>query len=109
MPPATQKDDFRKLSGPQKVAILLMSVEEEHATKIFGMMDDEEIKEISNTMASLGQVSSETVERIYLEFVEQMASSGAVIGTFDSTERLLMKALGKERVDSIMEDIRGPA
>jgi len=108
MPPST-KDDYRKLTGAQKAAILLMSVDEEHATKIFGMMEDEEIKEISNTMASLGQVSSDTVERLFLDFIELMSASGAVIGTFDSTERLLMKALGKDRVDSIMEDIRGPA
>jgi flagellar motor switch protein FliG len=44
-----------------------------------------------------------------MEFVDMMSASGVVIGTYDSTERLLMKALGKERVDSIMEDIRGPA
>jgi flagellar motor switch protein FliG len=103
------KDDYRKLTGAQKTAILLMSVGEESATKLFSMMDDEEIKEVSNTMASLGQVSSETVERLFMEFVEMMSASGVVIGTYDTTERLLLKALGKERVDSIMEDIRGPA
>ena len=103
------KDDYRKLSGAQKVAIFMMSIGEENAGKIFGMMDDEEIREISGTMATLGEISSETVERLYVEFAEQMSASGAVVGTFDTAERLLMKALGKDRVDSIMEDIRGPA
>lgn len=103
------KDDYRKLSGPQKVAIFMMSIGEENAGKIFSMMDDEEIREISGTMATLGEISSETVERLYIEFAEQMSASGAVVGTYDTAERLLMKALGKERVDSIMEDIRGPA
>lgn len=109
--PATteKKEDYRKLTGAQKAAILIMSIDEENATKVFNMMDDEEIKEISNTMATLGTVSSETVERLFLDFVESMSSSGVVVGTFDSTERLLMKALGKDRVDGIMEDIRGPA
>ncbi len=106
---APQKDDYRKLTGPQKIAILLMSVGEESAGKLFGMMDDEEIREISSTMATLGEVSSETVERLYVEFAEQMTASGAVVGTYDTAERLLIKALGKDRVDSIMEDIRGPA
>lgn len=106
---APQKDDYRKLTGPQKIAILLMSVGEESAGKLFSMMDDDEIREISGTMATLGEVSSETVERLYLEFTEQMSASGAVVGTYDTAERLLVKALGKERVDSIMEDIRGPA
>jgi flagellar motor switch protein FliG len=106
---SSQKEDYRKLTGPQKIAILMMSVGEENASKLFGMMDDEEIKEISATMATLGEVSSETVERLYVEFAEQMSASGAVVGTYDTAERLLTKALGKERVDSIMEDIRGPA
>jgi flagellar motor switch protein FliG len=107
--PTQQKDDYRKLTGPQKIAIFMMSIGEESAGKLFAMMDDEEIKEISGTMATLGEVNSETVERLYVEFAEQMTASGAVVGTFDTAERLLIKALGKDRVDSIMEDIRGPA
>lgn len=109
LPVAVQKEDYRKLTGPQKAAIIMMSIDEENATKLFNMMSDEEIKEISNTMASLGTVSAETVERLFVDFVESMSSTGVVVGTFDSTERLLMKALGKDRVDTIMEDIRGPA
>jgi flagellar motor switch protein FliG len=104
-----KKEDYRKLSGVQKAAIILMAIDEENATKILNSMSDEEIKEISNTMASLGSVSAEIVERLFVDFVESMSSSGLVVGTFDSTERLLLKALGKDRVDSIMEDIRGPA
>ncbi len=111
LPATTEKkgDDYRKLTGAQKAAIIMMSVDEENATKILTTMSDDEIKEISNTMSTLGTVSSETVERLFLDFVDGMSSSGVVVGTFDSTERLLMKALGKDRVDGIMEDIRGPA
>lgn len=103
------KDDYRKLTGIQKTAIFMMSISEENATRLFGMMDDEEIKEVSQTMAALGHVSSEVVERLFVEYTDQMNAAGVVIGTYDSTERLLLKALGKERVASIMEDIRGPA
>lgn len=104
-----KKEDYRKLTGAQKAAIILMSIDEENSTKILSSMTDEEIKELSTTMSSLGTVSAETVERLFVDFVESMSSSGVVVGTFDSTERLLMKALGKDRVDGIMEDIRGPA
>ncbi len=106
---APPKDDYRKLTGIQKAAILIMSMGEETATKLFGMMENEEIKELSNTMANLGQVGSDTVERLFSEFVEQIGSGSNVVGTLDTTERLLMKVLGKDRVDNIMEDIRGPA
>src|SRR4051812_21452165 len=105
--PAGKGDEYKKLTGAQKSAIILMSIDEDNATKILGSMNEEEIKEISNTMSTLGPVNAETVERLFVDFVEAMSSSGAVIGNFDSTERLLMKALGKDKVDGIMDDIRG--
>lgn len=110
-PPATKGniDDYRKLTGLQKTAIMLMSVDEDNASKVFNMMEEDEIKEISSTMANLGQVSAEVVERLFVDFVDSMSAAGVLVGTYDTTERLLLKALGKDRVDSIMEDIRGPA
>jgi flagellar motor switch protein FliG len=103
------KDDYRKLSGAQKAAMFLMAVGEETAIKLFSMMEDDEIREISNMMSGLGQVPSDTVERLFVEFAEAVSESGAIVGNYESTERLLVKALGKGRVDSIMEEIRGPA
>ena len=103
------REDYRSLTGPEKAAIFLLAIGEEHASKLFALMDDEEIKEISQTMANLGSVSSNIVERLFVEFADMLSSTGSLMGTFDSTERLLAKVLGKERVDSIMEEIRGPA
>jgi flagellar motor switch protein FliG len=103
------KDDYRALTGAQKAALLLMSVGEESATKIFALMHDDEIKEISQTMANLGTVSSTVIERLFVEFADQISSTGALTGTFETTERLLAKVLDKSKVDQIMEEIRGPA
>jgi flagellar motor switch protein FliG len=49
------------------------------------------------------------IERLFVEFADQISSTGTVVGNYDSTERLLVKVLNKERVDTIMEEIRGPA
>jgi len=103
------KEDYRGLTGPQKASILLLSLGEEQSSKIFGMMDDEEIKELSQTMANLGTVDANLVERLFVEFADQISSTGSLVGSFQSTERLLLKTLPKDRVDSIMEEIRGPA
>jgi flagellar motor switch protein FliG len=103
------KDDFRALTGAQKSALLLMSVGEESAAKIFSLMHDDEIKEISQTMANLGTVSSTVIERLFVEFADQISSTGALTGTFETTERLLGKVLDKSKVEAIMEEIRGPA
>src|SRR5258708_32256570 len=103
------REDYRTLSGPEKAAMLLMSLGEEDASKLFAIMSDDEIKEISQVMANLGTVSSNVVERLFVEFAEHISATGSLTGTFDSTERLLMKALGDDRVKDIMEEIRGPA
>jgi flagellar motor switch protein FliG len=101
--------DFRQLKGPDKAAVLMLALGEEHSAKIWPLLDDEEIKEISQNMANLGAVNSDVVEKLFLEFVNNFSSTGSLTGTFDSTERLLMKALPSERVNQIMEEIRGPA
>ena len=103
------REDYRTLTGAEKAAVLMLSVGEEHASKLFALMDDEEIKELSQTMSNLGTVHSSIIERLFIEFADQISSTGSLVGSFDSTERLLEKVLGKDRVDTIMEEIRGPA
>lgn len=103
------REDYRSLSGPEKAAIFLLSLGEEQTAKLFEFMDEEEILEISQHMATLGKVNSTIVERLFVDFAEQMSTTGSLVGTLDSTERLLAKVLGKDRMDAIMEEIRGPA
>jgi flagellar motor switch protein FliG len=103
------REDYRSLTGPEKAAIFMLSVGEENATRIIELLDEDEIKEISQTMSNLGTVSSNIIERLFVEFAEQVSSTGSLIGSFESTERLLAKVMNKEKVDAIMEDIRGPA
>jgi flagellar motor switch protein FliG len=103
------KDDYRSLNGLQKAALLVMSVGEDTAAKIFQMLHDDEIREISQTMATLGTVNATVIERLFVEFADQISSTGTLTGTYESTERLLSKVLDKGKVDQIMEEIRGPA
>ena len=102
-------DDYNLLSGQQKAAILMLSLDEDRSAALFSLMDDEEIKELSVTMASLGKINSNIVEQLIAEFNEKINDTGSLVGTYESTERLLAKALDKDRVSVIMEEIRGPA
>jgi len=101
-------DDVRKLTGPEKAAVVLLSLGEDH-TKLWQGLDEEEIKEISQAMASLGTVSASVVEELLVEFVSGMSGSGAVMGSYEQTQRLLASFMPGERVDALMEEIRGPA
>lgn len=103
------REDYRTLTGHEKAAIFLLALGDDYTAKVFEHMDDDEIMEISQTMASLGKVNAGVVERLFVDFSEQMSSTNSLVGTLDSTERLLMRVMGKDKVDNIMEEIRGPA
>jgi flagellar motor switch protein FliG len=106
---ARVKEDYRSLSGMQKAAIFMLAVGNQHSAQLFEKMDDEEIRELSQAMASLGSINATVVERLFVEFANQLSSAGGLVGSVSSTERLLMSALPEERVNQIMEEIRGPA
>ncbi|MDE2336346.1 MAG: flagellar motor switch protein FliG [Alphaproteobacteria bacterium] len=103
------REDYRTLTGAEKSAILLLSLGEDHTAKIFEQLDEDEIMQISQTMSNLGKVSANVTERLFVEFAESMSSTSSLVGSLDSTERLLVRVLGKDKVDNIMEEIRGPA
>jgi flagellar motor switch protein FliG len=98
-----------ELTGAQKAAIVMLALGEEHCARLFGMMHEDEIKEVSGAMVQLGSVRAELVESICHSFAESLGSAGALVGNFESTERLLQKTLPRDRVAQIMEEIRGPA
>jgi flagellar motor switch protein FliG len=98
-----------KVSGIQKAAILMLALGAEHSGKLFTMMHEDEIRMLSSAMAQLGVVASDTVEILCGDFVENFGASGGILGSFENTENLLLRALPKDRVAQIMEEIRGPA
>ena len=103
------KHGRRKLTGPERAAVLMLALGDKYGGKIFGLLDDDELREISVVMSSLGTVDAESVEEMLLEFISRMSASGALLGNYDATERLLQQFLPSERVHGIMDEIRGPA
>src|SRR5690242_5535873 len=103
------KGPGRALSGPERAAILMLALGEKHGEKIWKLLDDDELRQLSIVMSTIGTVEAEDVEGLLLEFVGQLSASGALLGNYDATERLLQQYLPPDRVSNIMEEIRGPA
>ena len=101
--------ELKGMTGQQKAGILMMAIGEDRAARLFGMMDEEELKELSQAMANLGTVNSKTIEALFVEFAAAVSGTGSLVGTYASTERLLLKTLSADKVAEMMEDIRGPA
>ncbi|MFI3241061.1 MAG: flagellar motor switch protein FliG [Alphaproteobacteria bacterium] len=102
-------DDYNLLSSQQKAAILMFSLDEDRSASLFSLLDDEEIKELSIVMASLGKVHSSVLDAVFKEFSDKLSSPNSLIGTYETAERLLSKVIDKDRVSVIMEEIKGPA
>ena len=106
-PKAKALADATKLSGPEKAAVILLALGEEHA-QVWQSLDEEEIKEVSQAMAGLGTVTANVVEDLLVEFVSGMGG-GTITGSVEQTQRLLSAMMPGEKVDTLMEEIRGPA
>src|SRR5262245_59096876 len=99
----------RKLSGPERAAVLMLALGEKYGDKVWKLLDDDELRQLSIVMSTIGTIEAEEVEGLMLEFVGRLSASGALLGNFDATERLLVQYLPADRVSNIMEEIRGPA
>jgi flagellar motor switch protein FliG len=102
---ATQRD----LTGDEKAAVLLLSLGPDFGRPILEELDEMEIKILSRTMVRMGPITQDMLDALFAEFVMGVSANGTVAGNSDTTQRLLMSFLPADRVDAIMEEIRGPA
>jgi flagellar motor switch protein FliG len=100
--------DARPLTGPEKVAVILLTLgQEKHS--LWESLDEDELREISHAMSNLGIVPAKVVEDLILEFVERLTNNSAIMGSYEQTQRLLTTFLAPDKVNALMDEIRGPA
>src|SRR5579864_5729491 len=73
---ATASSSVPVLRGPERAAVLMLALGEQHGSKIWGMLDDDELRQISVVMSTIGTIEAELVENLLLEFVSRMSASG---------------------------------
>lgn len=99
----------RALTGAEKASVMMLALGDRFGGPIWSMLDEIEIKQLSMSMAKLGPITPQMLDDLMVEFVTKVSSSGALLGNFDTTERLLLAVMSPEKVATIMEEIRGPA
>jgi len=97
-----------KMAGPQKAAVVMLAIGVE-AKPIWERLAEDEQREISLAMSNVGEVQAEMVELLIKDFVGRLSSAGSVVGSYEHTQKLLQQFLPAERVDALMEELRGPA
>ncbi len=106
------REDFRALTGPEKAAILMLALGEEHTrapVRADGRGRDQ--GNLPDHGAISARCARSVVERLFVEFAEQhVRAPASLVGSYESTERLLAEDAGRASASTqIMEEIRGPA
>ena len=105
----SEDEEERELKGAERAAVLLLALGEDHGRPIWEKLDEIEVRQVSAAMANLGPVTPTMLEALFMDFVRKISSKGSLTGNVDATERLLNSFLPDDRVNIIMEEIRGPA
>ncbi|MBV6658772.1 MAG: flagellar motor switch protein FliG [Devosiaceae bacterium] len=100
---------IEQLTGTEKVAVLLLALGDNHGAPLWQGLDDLELREISQSMAVVGRLSTDVIEGVLIEFIDNVTTNKSLSGGYEATERLLQSFMDPEKVASIMEEIRGPA
>ena len=99
-----------RLSGPERAAVLLITLGEEAAAKVLANLDDREIQNIGNYMAALGNVDMSVMDSINKEFYEMVetGTGGLGIAGMDFLKTALMQALDPTKATEILNNITTP-
>ncbi len=95
------------LTGRQKAAVLLMSMDVDVAAKVFKELDMKEVEAIAVEITNLRDLPPTVVEDVIEEFYQLMtAQSYMVEGGIEYAQILLEKSYGIERAREIIEKIK---
>ena len=100
----------RKLTGPERAAVLLVTLGEELAAKVLANLDEREIQNLGNYMSALGDVDLETMDSINKDFYSMVESGigGLGAGGMDFLKTALMQALDPAKATEILNNITTP-
>lgn len=97
---------MENISGPERAAILMMSLGEQNAAEVLKHMAPKEVQKIGVVMASLSNVPTEKVEYVLNNFVETATKqSGVGVDSDDYIRNMLTTALGEEKAGSVIDRI----
>jgi len=100
-------DSAPRLTGARKAAVMVMQLGHDAASKIFTLLGESEVTQITAEIVRAGNVRQEETKAIFDEF-RTLASANVQLasGGLDTARQLLESAVGSERAEEIMESLR---
>ena len=95
-----------KLSGPQKAAILFLTMGEEYSTALFKELDEASIKKIGKYMSEITYIPSDVLSSVMDEFLINFKSdSNMVVSGEDFLKQVVNKSMDKESAREVFKVI----
>lgn len=99
----------RDFSPSKKAAIVLLSLGEEIASQILAHLEEREVRQITAHMATTSDLPISVVNEVLNEFEKDMSSPNNIsLGGKEMTHKLLSKAIGVEKADSLIREMAPP-
>ncbi len=100
--------EIKKLRGAEKAAILFLCLGEKRGADLMQRLDEKDIHEITRSISGLGTIPPQVADGVLIEFMQDLGSGGALIGSLDLAESMLRNFLPEDRVTEIMGEVQGP-
>ena len=101
-----QQDEYSRLTGTQKCAILMMLLGEEEASEILRNLGPKEVQHLGSAMYSVQGLDQVTVNRVLDEFLAIIkAQTSLGLGAGNYIKNVLTKALGDDKAQSVLSRI----
>lgn len=98
---------YEDLTGKQKVAVLLMSMDVDVAAKVFQEFDMKEVELVAVEITNLKELNPSVIEAVIEEFYQLMTASNYLVeGGLDYAQMILEKSYGADKARDIIEKIR---
>lgn len=97
---------YDMLKGTDKVAVMMQVLDKDTVTKLLKLMDESEVRQISQKMAVASMADPSAISKVIEEFNEDITKTAGTSASFESTEQSLMKIIEAGRVNEIMDEIR---
>lgn len=94
------------MTGEEKAAILLLSLDEDLAANVMKNLRPSEIRRLGKQMSRVSNIPAETISAVAKEFCTMAKEQGGMISVRDGTSKSLMiKALGEKDAQTIISEV----
>ena len=97
----------KPLTGPAKVAALLLAMGKPLASRLLKHFDTDELRSVTRSVADLGVVPMPVIQDMIEEFAGQFAHGAGLMISAGDAEQLLSGILSPEEISDIMSDVTG--